>query len=59
MVNAPGMQGGAESYTFASEPRPVANRKQPKFVAGIAWTSGLSPRPLCACNSGTGLRPYF
>eukprot|EP00240_Pyramimonas_obovata_P004660 CAMPEP_0118939370 /NCGR_PEP_ID=MMETSP1169-20130426/28682_1 /TAXON_ID=36882 /ORGANISM="Pyramimonas obovata, Strain CCMP722" /LENGTH=401 /DNA_ID=CAMNT_0006883621 /DNA_START=172 /DNA_END=1373 /DNA_ORIENTATION=+ len=31
MVNAPGMHGGAESYTFASEPRPVANRKQPKY----------------------------
>mmetsp|Transcript_14419 Transcript_14419/g.24424 ORF Transcript_14419/g.24424 Transcript_14419/m.24424 type:complete len:457 (+) Transcript_14419:182-1552(+) len=31
MVNAPGMDGGADSYTFASEPRPVANRKQPKY----------------------------
>jgi len=32
MVNAQGMKdGGADSYTFASEPRPVASRKKPKY----------------------------
>jgi hypothetical protein len=47
MVNAQGMkqEGGTDSYTFASEPRPVASRKKPKVRLD-------APPPLRASPSG-------